>query len=82
MVTDEQIEAAFKGTNFGPMKEPAKERREILARAIFKRLANYYPEWTLECILTELGMTTKQGGMPVKKARRWAYEQYHQTRAI
>ena len=77
MITDKQIEEAFKGTNFGHMDNPQKERRTILAQSIFKLICGYRTGYTIATILTELGMTKKNYSNPIKAARIWAYMEYH-----
>lgn len=75
MITDEQLQKAFSGTNFGPLGETLPGRRELVAMAIMKLVAGYRPGHTIGQILYELKMTTKMYGMPIKRARRWAYDE-------
>ena len=76
MITDEQINNAFKGTNFGPNVETVEQRKKFVAKAALKRICNYSPGSTITCIMQELGITKTLGGKPIKAARRWMYDQY------
>jgi len=75
MITDEQIQKVFSGTVFGPLGETPLGRRELVAMGVMKLVAGYRPGHTVGQILQELKMTTKMYGMPIKKARRWAYDE-------
>ena len=78
MIENTKIEEAFKGTSFGP-NDSLKARREMLAKSIFKLICGYRTGHTMACILTELGATTKNYGMPIKAARVWAYHEIFPT---
>ncbi len=74
MVTDEQIQEAFKGTKFGlAIDTNVTLKKKLIAETVFKILCDYKAGHTVTCILAELGMTTYYGTKPVKQARRWAY---------
>lgn len=75
MITDEQMEKAFNCTNFGPGGDTMEGKKKMVAMAVMKLVAGYRTGHTMACILTELKMTTKNYGMPKKKARRWAYDE-------
>lgn len=77
-ITDEQIEKAFAGTNFGP-DESIEFRRKYLAQSIFKRMCGYSTGRTISCIMSELGFLTNPNGKPIKKAKEWAYHQIFTT---
>jgi len=74
IISDDQIARAFEGTNFGKTIDGnIKAQKELVAKTVFKYLANYSGGHTIGMILLELGMVTRYNGPPVKKARRWAY---------
>jgi len=72
MITDKQIEEAFKGTKFWT-HDSLENRKEMLAIAVFKLVCGYRTGHTMACVLTELGMTTENYRMPIKAAKVWAY---------
>lgn len=76
-----KIELAFVGTNFGfqPGHTPLMFMRKIIAESVFQLMAGYAIGHTMSCILTELGATTKNSGMPVKAARRWIYHYFNRN---
>lgn len=71
VVSDEEIEKAFKGTNFGHTNY-----RELLNRSVLKKLLDYHCGWTITCIMKELGLigktekVTKKGQLLVREAYR------------
>ncbi len=76
MITDEQINKALKGMDFGPNMETVEQRKKFVAQAALKRICDYSAGNTITCILQELGVTKTLGGKPIKAARRWMYDQY------
>lgn len=78
MLENIEIEKAFKGTRFGP-DESIKYRRAMLAKSIFKLICGYRTGHTVACILTELGVTTNNYGVPKKAAKTWAYHEVFPT---
>lgn len=74
LIEDDQINEAFKGTNFGPNMETADQRKKEVAKAVLKRTCDYRPGHTMSCIMQELGLTRTLHGKPTKAARRWMYE--------
>lgn len=61
IITDKEIENAFKGTNFGHTRY-----RELLEASVFKKLVGYHCGHTVTCIMQELGLIGKTG-KPTKK---------------
>ncbi|MFA7346896.1 MAG: hypothetical protein WCZ86_03955 [Desulfurivibrionaceae bacterium] len=74
LIEDDQINEAFKGTNFGPNMEAVGERRKAVAKAVLKSVCDYRNGHTMVCIMQELGLTKTLNGKPTKAARRWMYE--------
>jgi len=54
LITDEEIEQAFKGTNFGHTKY-----RELLSASVFKKAVEYHCGWTITTIMKELKLIGK-----------------------
>lgn len=54
VITDEEIEQAFKGTNFDHTKY-----RELLSASVFKRAVGYHCGWTITTIMKELKLIGK-----------------------
>lgn len=71
VLSDEEIEKAFKGTNFGHTNY-----RELLNASVLKKLLDYHCGWTITCIMKELGLigktekVTKKGKLLVREAYR------------
>lgn len=69
VVTDEDIDKAFEGTNFG-----TKDYRTLLNYSVLKKLVGYHCGWTITCIMKELkligktGKVTKRGILLVREA--------------
>ena len=61
VVSDAEIEAAFKGTNFGHTNY-----RNLLEVSVLKKLVRYHCGHTITTIMTELGLIGKNGD-PTKK---------------
>lgn len=74
-ITDEQIEQAFAGTNFGPNVSTPEQRRNFIAKACLKAVCDYSNGHTATHILHELGMTKKPYTQPIKAARQWAFQE-------
>lgn len=68
----QNIDAAFQGTNFGPKGETPAGRKELVAHCILKRACGFRDGGTIEAICKELGLLTKNGN-PRKRAKLWAY---------
>ncbi len=64
-ISDEEIEVAFKYTNFG-YDGSVKAHREVLAHGCLKRLVPYHNGWTLTCIMRQLGLTTEKDTLTAK----------------
>lgn len=78
LIDDEQINAAFAGTNFGPNMKTATQRKKAVALACLKRVCDYSTGHTMACIMQEIGLTKTLHGKPTKAARRWMYEEVNQ----
>lgn len=74
IITDEQIEEAFKGTRFGLIDNDVFAQRDYIAKAIMKSAFGYANGSTMQGILQHLG-TVKVGKKtkPSKEAMKWAY---------
>ena len=68
----EEIDAAFVGTNFGSDGETPEGRKKLVAHCILKRACGFRDGHTIESICKELGLLTKNGN-PRKQAKYWAY---------
>ena len=73
--TEQEIEAAFKGTNFGGRALTMEGKRILIAEAIFKRVCDYGDGSTITRIVQELGLVSKKTNRPSKLALRWAYQE-------
>lgn len=73
MFTQEDIEKAFRNTNFGV--DTWQEKHEILLRSVLKKAIGYYTGWTIECIMKELKLIGKNN-LPTKKGRKFLREHY------
>lgn len=58
IISQEEIEAIFEGTNFGPSPNYS----NILANGCLKVLNGYASGHTLTCIMRDLGLTVEQYG--------------------
>lgn len=65
----DDVEAAFKGTNFGTVSHD-----EVIYDTLLKRMGGYHAGHTAETICKELGLLGS-GGNVTKKARQYIYEQ-------
>lgn len=70
-LTDEVVNAAFDGTNFGRT-----DFRTILAETVMKRAAGYHSGWTATTICTRLGLLGKQE-RPTKLGMTFAFHHYY-----
>lgn len=55
-VSDEELHAAFKNTNFG-----VKDHRSLLNTSVLKKLVGYHCGHTITCIMQKLGLIGKTG---------------------
>ena len=72
IVSDEEIKAAFKGTNFG-----VADHRELLNASVLKKLVRYHCGWTITSIMQELNLIGKTGKVN-KKGKLLVREAYHE----
>ena len=70
-LTDEVVNEAFKGTNFG-----RDDLRTILAETVMKRAAGYHSGWTATTICTRLKLLDKQE-RPTKLGLTFAFHHYY-----
>lgn len=68
----EDIDLAFRGTNFGPKGETPEGRKDLVAHCVLKRTVGYADGSTIRAICRELGLLTQKDN-PTKKAKMWAY---------
>ena len=68
----DDIDRAFRGTNFGTKGQTREGRRDLVAHCVLKRACGYRDGGTIESICKELGLLTKKGN-PRKHAKHWAY---------
>jgi len=66
------IDAAFRGTNFGTAGETPEGRRNLVAHCVLKRACDFREGGTITAICKELGLLTPRG-TPKRKAKHWAY---------
>ena len=83
-ITDDEIAAAFEGTNFG-----GADHRKLLEQGVLKRLTGYHCGHTLTIIMRRLGLTTEKDNVTknctlivLKRALRavgtpWAGDELH-----
>ena len=67
--TDDQIEHAFSGANFGPV-----DHRHMLALSVLKKALKYHCGSTITKIRMDMGLTTPTGRV-TEKGRLFCYEQ-------
>jgi len=75
IISDEEIEEAFKGSNFGGC-----DPRKLLEQGVLKRLTGYGTGWTLAQIMCGLGLTTKKRGAVTKKGKRFAMGAFYEIK--
>lgn len=73
-ITDEEIAAAFKGTNFGHMRH-----RELLEQGCLKCMAGYISGYTLTGIMKSLGLVTDKFNL-TKKGKMFCYYSFHDSK--
>jgi hypothetical protein len=71
VVTDEEIDVAFLGTNFGTTNY-----REILNISLLKRFMDYHCGHTITTIMIELGLISKTTLKPRRKGVLYLRETY------
>ena len=76
VITDAEIEAAFRNTNFGHTRY-----RELLHASVFKKLVGYYCGHTITEIMKELKLIGKTG-IPTKRGIALVREAYHHLLAF
>lgn len=70
-VTDDEIETAFQGTNFGHT-----EYRELLAASVFKKMVGYHCGYTITCIMEKMKLIGKNG-TATKRGKIFVREHFH-----
>ena len=73
-LTNEQVEALFKGTNFGPRGETHEGRIALMVDCVLKGFAGYASGSTIEGICDEAGLNY-DWNKPTRAGARWAYHQ-------
>ena len=71
-LTDEVINAAFEGANFGRT-----DFRTILAETVMKRAAGYHSGHTAACIATELRLLSQKNQSATKLGLTFAFHHYY-----
>lgn len=71
-LTDEVVNAAFEGTNFG-----REDFRTILAETVLKRAAGYHSGWTATTICMGLGLLSSKNQSATKLALTFAFHHYY-----
>lgn len=79
LVTDEEVETAFGGTNFGAMRD----HRQIIADTLLKIAGDYCTGHTALTCCQYLGLIgkSKRSARLTKKGRRYLFWAYHNARA-
>ena len=70
--SQDDIDKAFEGTNFGPCGKTPEGRKNLVVHCILKLTCEFADGYTIRQICKELGLLTKNG-KPKKSAKRWAY---------
>jgi hypothetical protein len=70
-VTDEEIENAFAGANFG-----TRGYRKLLEQGVLKRLTGFYNGCTLTHIMHDLGLTTEKDNV-TKKGKQFCMHAFY-----
>lgn len=70
-ITDEEITAAFAGTNFGRT-----DYRELLQASVLKRAMDYHCGWTITQIMIRMKLIGKTSHRPTKRGRKLLREAY------
>ncbi|MHB2387595.1 hypothetical protein ACYB8V_11920 [Klebsiella pneumoniae] len=71
-LTDEVVNEAFKGTNFG-----RDDFRTILAETVMKRAAGYHSGWTSTTICVRLGLLSEKNQSATKLGLTFAFHHYY-----
>lgn len=76
-ITDDQIDAAFEGCDFGPTVKTTEERKDFLAKGVMETSAGYSVGWTAQVLMCNLGLLPAETRRcrPNRDACRWAYHQ-------
>lgn len=74
VVTDEEIQKVFLGTNFGTKNYH--ENREILNISLLKKFMDYHCGHTITTIMIELGLISKKTLKPRRKGVLYLRETY------
>ena len=72
----DEIEAMFKGTNFGESHKTDVGRRGLMVECVLKRAAGYHDGHTIKTICIEAGLLT-ENGWPRRAGVRWAFDQLY-----
>ena len=73
-ITDDEIAAAFNGTNFG-----GADHRKLLEQGVLKQLTGYHCGHTLTMIMRRLGLTTEKDNV-TKKGKVFAMGAFYQPK--
>lgn len=71
VINDEEIEAAFNGTNFGPV-----EPRKLLEQAALKRIRGYHSGYTLTRIMRILDITNERDTL-TRKGKHFVFAAFY-----
>lgn len=74
--SQDDIDNAFRGTNFGLPGETPGGRRDLVADCILKHACGFSSGSTITLICKDLGLLTRKG-TPRKQAKAWAYIHAH-----
>ncbi|MGQ6017374.1 hypothetical protein ACUNG1_25780 [Serratia sp. IR-2025] len=74
-ITDEYIEQAFEGTNFGPVN-----KRKMLEQGCLKAACDSWSGHTLSTIMVEIGFTKKLHGKLTKLGKRFLMDALYQPK--
>lgn len=72
IITDEEIENAFKNTSFGD-----REYRGLLEQGVLKKQAGYGTGHTLEAVMIELGLLTYANKNVSSKGKKFLYRAFY-----
>lgn len=70
IITDEALIKAFGYSNFGDSS-----KRDVVRYALLKTASGYHNGHTAQCIINELGLTTKKLSL-TKKGKEYLYEAF------
>lgn len=74
-VTDEEIEQAFLGTDFG-----GTDHREVLSLSVLKKALGYHCGWTVTDIMLRMGLT-KEDGTLTDRGKLFCYDAFDLKRS-